>query len=46
MDRLDRFSAIFQKGDNFCDFLFAFMYTYPFWKVLYSKRKGEQILSF
>ena len=24
------FSAIFDKGDNFCDFLFVFLHTYLF----------------
>ena len=32
MDTLDRFSAIFHKGDNFCDFLFAFLSTNPLLK--------------
>ena len=27
MDTPGRFSAIFDKGDNFHDFLFAFLYT-------------------
>ena len=27
------------KGDNFGDFLFAFLYTDTFWKAVYSKRK-------
>ena len=39
MDTLDRFSVIFDKGDNFCDILFAFPYTKHFWKGVYSKRK-------
>ena len=29
MDTLDRFSAIFDKGDNFGDFLFALLYSDP-----------------
>ena len=27
------------KGDNFCDYLFAFPHTNPLWKGVYSKRK-------
>ena len=27
MDTLGKFSATFQKGDNFSNFLFAFLYT-------------------
>ena len=29
----------FYKGDNFCDFLFVFLYTKPVLKGVYSKRK-------
>ena len=36
---LDSFSAIFHKGDNFCDFLFAFRNNNLFLKMVYSKRK-------
>ena len=28
-DTLDRFSVIFDKGDNFCDFPCAFLLTKP-----------------
>ena len=27
---MDRFSAMFYKGDNFCDFLFAFLHINSF----------------
>ena len=51
INTLGRFSAILDKGDNFCYFLFAFLYTKLYLKVgqLFKKRicsKGEQILSF
>ena len=41
----------YYKGENFCDFLFAFMHTKPFVKVIYSKGtefapKRKQIISF
>ena len=29
LDALGRFSAILDKGDNVCDFLFVFMHTKP-----------------
>ena len=32
MGALSRFSTISDKGDNFCDFLFAFLYTHPLLK--------------
>ena len=32
-------NAISFKGDSFCDFLFAFLYTKSFLKGVYSKRK-------
>ena len=31
---------MFHKGDNICDFLFAFLHTIPFWKWIYSNRKA------
>ena len=35
-DKRTRYSwsipAFFHKGDNFCDFMFAFLYTYPIYK--------------
>ena len=42
LDTLGRFSAIFYKGDIFCDFLFACM-TIPFLKVGY--RLGKNLAS-
>ena len=38
MDTLDRLSAILEKGDNFCDFLFAFLHS----KTL-PKRDGSTV---
>ena len=38
LDTLGRFSTISYKGENFCDFLFAFL-CIPFWKEVYSKIK-------
>ena len=38
-DTLGRFSSIFDKGDKFCDFLYAFLYSNPLLKGVYSKRK-------
>ena len=32
LDTLGRFSAVFDKGDNFCDFLFTILRTKVFWK--------------
>ena len=29
MDKLGRLFAILDKGDNFCDFMFAFLHTNP-----------------
>ena len=51
LDAFGRFSMIFCKGDNFCDFLFAFLNTKLFLKrgLLKKERicsQGEQILSF
>ena len=44
------FPAIFAKGDNFCDFLFASLDSEAYQNGLYSQRKEfaprEQILSF
>ena len=38
---LSRFSTIFDKLDNFCDFLFAFLPTHPLLiRFLFSKRKN------
>ena len=34
------FPPFVYKGYNFCDFMFAYLYTFPFWKGVYSKRKG------
>ena len=39
LDTLCRFSAIFCKGDDFCNFLFAFLYIKPPLKKVHSKRK-------
>ena len=36
---LDTFLAIFYMGNNFCDFLFAFLHTDSFWKGAFSIRK-------
>ena len=41
-DILNRFSAIFDKGDNFCDFLFAFLYNNLSGKG--SSLKGKNLL--
>ena len=38
---LDKLSARFRKGDNFCDFLFAFLQLKPFWK---SSLNGNNLL--
>ena len=38
-DTCDRFSVILCKGVNFCDFLYAFLYTKPLLKGAFSKRK-------
>ena len=51
MDTFDKFSAIFDKEDNFCDFLFALMHANPLLKsgLLYKEgicSQREQILSF
>ena len=43
MDSSEDLVAILHKRDNFCDFLYAYFDTSPFWKRAYSKR--EQILS-
>ena len=32
-------SPFFEKGDIFCNFLFAFLYTNPFWNEVDSERK-------
>ena len=50
-DTLGKFSAMFYKGDNYCDFTFAFLTSYPIWKRVYSERKefaarGSKFLSF
>ena len=37
---LGRFFTILYKEDNFCDFLFAFQYTDPLLKGVYSERKA------
>ena len=34
LDKLGRLSAIFHKGDNFCDFLFAFLQRKPLLKYI------------
>ena len=39
METLGRFSDSFDKGEDFCDFLFAFRYTSLFLKGVYSKNK-------
>ena len=51
LDTVGRIPTILNKGDNFCDFLFAFLRTDPFWKRVYSKRKefapkGSKFLPF
>ena len=51
LDTLGSWSSIFSKGDNFCDFLFAFLNSKPLLKrVLLLKEsicsQGEQMLSF
>ena len=38
--------AICHKGDNFCDFLFAFQHAGPYHKGIYAERKEFLILSF
>ena len=47
LDTFGKFSSIFHKEDNFCDFLFAFKHIKPLLKRVYSKRKnfskGEQM---
>ena len=35
----DKFSTILYKGDNFCDFLFAFLQPKSILKGVHSKRK-------
>ena len=32
MDTFGKFSAVFDKGDNFCNFLFAYLYIIPLLK--------------
>ena len=39
METRGRFSLIFDKEDNLCDFLLAFLYIKPLLKRVYSKRK-------
>ena len=39
LDTVCRFSSIFNKGDNFCHVLFAFLHTNSLLKRVYSKRK-------
>ena len=39
LDTPGRFSAIFNMGDNFCDFLFGFLHTNPLLKRVHSNRK-------
>ena len=43
MDKLDRIPALFDKGDNFCDFLLAFLYTNSLLKTG-STKKGQNLL--
>ena len=50
MDALNKFCAIFNKGDKFCDFLFAFLYIDPLLirDLLQTERiyyNGEQVRS-
>ena len=46
MDKLGRFSYIFDKEDNFCDFLYGFLHTgqHPLLKtgLLYMERMTSQ----
>ena len=42
LDTLGRFSALFYKGDNFCDFLFAFLHM----NSLQMASKGDFSFSF
>ena len=39
LDTLGIFSGIFFKGDNFHDFLFAFLHSKPLLKGVYSKKE-------
>ena len=39
LDTLPGLSVIFNKGDNCCDFLFAYKLVYPLLKGVYSYRK-------
>ena len=39
LDILGRFFCHFYKGDNFCDFLFAYLCTNPLLKGVFSKMK-------
>ena len=41
MDAPNRFSAMIYKGDNFCDFLFAFLFS----KNPFEKLKREELAS-
>ena len=38
-DTHDNFLATFYKGVNFCNILYTFRHTNPFWKGDYSRRK-------
>ena len=44
LNTFSRFAAIFNKGDNFCDILVAFLHNKCLLEGVYFKR--EQILSF
>ena len=51
LDTLGKFSVIFNKGDNFCDIMLAFLYPNPLLKVVNSKRreftpKGSKLFFF
>ena len=46
LDTLERFSIIFHKGDNFCNFLFTFLHTRPLLKRGLLLKERKQILSF
>ena len=45
-DSADVFSVISYNGDNFCDFLFTFLYTNLLLKFVYSPQIGWMISSF
>ena len=42
LDAPGRFSTILYKGNNFCDFLYAFLHTQSYWKR--HTLKGKNLL--